>query len=359
MKQNEKIVKESERFFYIDSLRGIAALLVVFQHDFVPLLGGDSDHFFWRYVLDAGKMGVIWFFIISGFVIPYSLKEGEGALRNFAISRFLRLYPAYWLSMGCALLAMSIAGAVMPPTRLILANITMFQTALGIADLSPVYWTLFIELVFYIICASAFAVGLLGKIKFRLTMVIGMMVLAMLMGVARDVFNMRFPVALPLALSLMFFGSIWRDALVDHCAVAKKYATWVLALYCFAMPLTFYMAYRTDMGYGETWTRYACTYAFSIATFIFFTQKFRITGRFWVWTGAISYSVYLFHPLVIRMVAYWLTPFDFPVLLVAVIAVASTLLVAHLVYTLVEKRFINLGRTLQRRPVKPVAVTGP
>lgn len=358
MKQGVTATNQAERFGYIDSLRGIAALLVVFQHDFVPLLGGTQDNFWWHYVLDVGKVGVIWFFIISGFVIPFSLKEGEGALRNFAISRFLRLYPAYWLSIAGLLLVASLTSTLMPSMRQILGNLTMFQAALGIRDISPVYWTLFIELVFYLICAVAFAAGLLGKLKFRLMLVVGMMTLAMLMAWVRDVLNMKLPVALPLALSLMFFGSIWRDALVDHSATAKTYAKWILVMYCLAMPLTFYMAYRRDMGFGETWTRYACTYALAITTFLLLTCRYRITSRFWIWTGAISYSVYLFHPVVIRMVIYLLAPFGVPVIAVPFIAVAGTLLLAHLVYNLIEVRCINLGRILRKRTVKPVLLSG-
>jgi peptidoglycan/LPS O-acetylase OafA/YrhL len=68
-----------ERFGYIDSLRGIAALFVIYLHlaDWFlrnePNLGA-FDH--WSFValtdvIDIGKVGVIVFFAISGYVIPF------------------------------------------------------------------------------------------------------------------------------------------------------------------------------------------------------------------------------------------------------------------------------------------------
>ena len=54
-------------------------------------------------LFNAGRFGVALFFLISGFVIPFSFKEPRPLLR-FALSRFFRLYPAYWLSLMLALL---------------------------------------------------------------------------------------------------------------------------------------------------------------------------------------------------------------------------------------------------------------
>ncbi len=67
------------RFASLDALRGLAALLVVWQHSsesFVKLGSVAANgtllaDIAWN--VDFGRIGVICFFLISGFVIPSSL----------------------------------------------------------------------------------------------------------------------------------------------------------------------------------------------------------------------------------------------------------------------------------------------
>src|SRR4051794_26399249 len=47
---------------------------------------------------NAGLLGVALFFLVSGFVIPFSLDRGS--LSRFVIRRIFRLYPVYWLSLA-------------------------------------------------------------------------------------------------------------------------------------------------------------------------------------------------------------------------------------------------------------------
>jgi peptidoglycan/LPS O-acetylase OafA/YrhL len=106
-----------KRFGYIDAQRGLAAILVIWLHatDAFKQLPtppvGDLLYAF-SAALDTGRVGVILFFAISGFVIPSSLRAignqtKADALRVFLIRRVFRLYPAYWLSVvGAALLGL-------------------------------------------------------------------------------------------------------------------------------------------------------------------------------------------------------------------------------------------------------------
>ena len=91
------------RIEHLDAMRGIAALLVVVQHG----LERTTQYFDAPWiVLDAvnlGRFGVVLFFLISGFVIPFSFR-GDQPIRNFAISRTFRLLPALWLSVALLLL---------------------------------------------------------------------------------------------------------------------------------------------------------------------------------------------------------------------------------------------------------------
>ena len=92
----------ANRFAALDALRGIAALLVVWQHTseyFInqPGMPPDGSGMLELFkAIDPGRIGVICFFLISGFIIPSSLRSnGNAPLTEFSIKRFFRLYPAY------------------------------------------------------------------------------------------------------------------------------------------------------------------------------------------------------------------------------------------------------------------------
>ena len=85
------------RLGWLDVLRGLAALAVVFDHLSYYLLQHVRAivyHYF-----DTGKYGVFVFFIISGYIVPASL-ERKGSVRTFWVSRVFRLYPLYLLAVG-------------------------------------------------------------------------------------------------------------------------------------------------------------------------------------------------------------------------------------------------------------------
>ncbi|MBB4891968.1 peptidoglycan/LPS O-acetylase OafA/YrhL [Streptomyces olivoverticillatus] len=141
----------------------MAALMVVVFH-YVALRGGwgqdpanvfPNAHLVARY----GFLGVEVFFLISGFVICMS--TWGRSLGDFVVSRACRIYPAYWVAIFLT------AGVVTlwPQVRsvknwdVVLTNLTMLQQGLGVWDVDGVYWTLFIELKFYVLFAIVVATG--------------------------------------------------------------------------------------------------------------------------------------------------------------------------------------------------------
>src|ERR1700749_160316 len=72
----------------IDLLRFVCALLVVFTHFLLPLGGYEG----WA---SGGTAGVEVFFIISGFIIPYTAEYRTPFA--FVRSRVVRLIPGVWI----------------------------------------------------------------------------------------------------------------------------------------------------------------------------------------------------------------------------------------------------------------------
>ena len=94
-------VDRTTRIAFLEAVRGVAASAVLVQH----LVAGEFPAYrdWTRHHLDLGRVGVVAFFLVSGYVIPLSL-SGQ-TLRTFAVRRFFRLYPVYWVALPLYALA--------------------------------------------------------------------------------------------------------------------------------------------------------------------------------------------------------------------------------------------------------------
>lgn len=144
------------RFAFIDALRGIAAVSVSLFHIF-PFAGMDDFP-----VVKHGWLGVPVFFVISGFVICYTLRDAVVTWRyagNYALRRSIRLDPPYWT---CILLMLSVRALLQsvlatpsdslafPGWKSLLSHAFYLQRFFGFSDISGGFWSLCIEVQFYL-----------------------------------------------------------------------------------------------------------------------------------------------------------------------------------------------------------------
>lgn len=278
------------RFQQIDVLRGLAALTVVFSH-IIPYWNrylGDV----WVIVPGAfGYYAVNLFFIISGMVIFMTLDKCN-SVAEFALLRFSRLYPAYWTT----LLLSTLIGVVIFGNAFWLGgfvvNGTMFQEFLGYGNLDNVYWSLTVELAFYLNAAWLFALGFHKKI---LTVV-----------------------SVWLCLS-----GVWAITDVDHGGTVRDWISLLMALeYApyFVIGILFYHGRGRRWRLSEfgllaaslaveyliaSWEGLAVAVASSLLVLAATLGLLRVfTCRFTLWLGTISYSLYLIH----RNIAYNMLP---------------------------------------------------
>ena len=148
----------------LDALRGLAAVAVMLFH-YTGHYGKEVGHLDPPlFELALGNYGVQLFFMISGFVIFMTLEKTRTAM-DFVVSRFSRLYPAYWTSLAISALfiyTIGIADQRLPLVDLA-ANVTMFQELLRYRHLDGAYWTLQVELLFYIQMLAWFLFGQLHR----------------------------------------------------------------------------------------------------------------------------------------------------------------------------------------------------
>lgn len=140
----------------LDSLRGLAVILVVLYH-YTTRYEEIYGHKKVDYLLDVsyGHYGVELFFMISGFVIFLSLNNISSP-KEFIIKRVIRLYPVYIVSVTITFLSVRIYSLTEREVTLFEAiiNLSMFQAYLpSIRHVDGAYWSLSVELSFYLLCA--------------------------------------------------------------------------------------------------------------------------------------------------------------------------------------------------------------
>lgn len=172
-------MRGNNRIDFANTLRGLAALSVVVSH----YLG-----VFWQYpaiigqyigapeldpashplpallawvpgisVFDWGAYGVALFFLISGFVIPFSLQKTNWL--GFCLQRFFRLVPTYIAGFSLTLLAFYISTRYFGSSwrfttpEILIHYLPGLRDLIGSRNIDTIVWTLEVEIKFYVLCA--------------------------------------------------------------------------------------------------------------------------------------------------------------------------------------------------------------
>jgi peptidoglycan/LPS O-acetylase OafA/YrhL len=321
---------------FLEAVRGLAAMIVVVQH--IAAAQYPAFEHFSRTYLDLGRVGVVAFFVVSGYVITLSLEHQ--APRTFLIRRFFRLFPLYWL----VLLAFLVAGWLVPETStveltavILGTNVLMVQGITPIATIIPVAWTLGIELVFY---AQAFVASLARRVVQSVWlgfMWLGLYAVAQVVGLVldRDVPSSPF---------MLLFTASLGHALYLRDQYKTRHWVGLLAAGSVVVPL---FAYLRD-GVDPEWPAlvYSVSFFGGLVLFgAFYLLAHRPVSRTLIWLGGISYGLYLVHPLVYRLINATTTVT--PLLSIAA-SVLITIAVAWVLHRYVELPFVALGRRLSK-----------
>jgi peptidoglycan/LPS O-acetylase OafA/YrhL len=142
-------IRPKPHLVQVDYVRAIASLGVTLFH-----IGGKTLP-----VLNYGWLGVEMFFLLSGFIICWSLpdKYSWRMIGKFISKRIIRIEPPYLVSVIMALFINLVwVKGEHPKLFDILCHIAYVNNFTGRPYLSPVYWTLGIEFQYYIFIALCF-----------------------------------------------------------------------------------------------------------------------------------------------------------------------------------------------------------
>ena len=328
------------RFHELDAFRGLAALWVVLFHflyrygQVLPQPGPPTPML---PLISSGTLPVFWFFVISGFVITWTI-ERSNTVKAFALSRFSRLYPTYW-----AALAITFTLGVLNPLpfqhytlRQLLVNLSMLQDYVHVPDVDGAYWSLAVELLFYAYMALFLWSGLIRRLPLIALLWAGLSVLAHLSAVLGHDVPWR----------------IQRFGLLQY-------------IHFFAAGIAFYQLWKERSPRLSTATLILCLIAIALAysrtetliCFAFFGLFFlAVRGRLgWIanpvtlWLGAISYALYVCHEFTGYRVITSLDAHGMPHFLSVALTIALVLALATLLTQCVEQPAMRAIRRAGRR----------
>jgi peptidoglycan/LPS O-acetylase OafA/YrhL len=393
------------RLAWLDALRGIAALCVVFDHLSYSVLQPVRDSVYQWF--DPGQYGVFVFFLVSGYIVPASL-ERKGSVRGFWVSRVFRLYPLYLFAVGAMIVLWasgigSLSGMDTNTVTASFADVFMLQSVLWAPTLPNVVWSLAYEMVFYLLLTALFLGGAHRRSsRYALVFAAAALALGRVLQPGSLSYDLFTPgVVVAITDSLILLGLVLALAGRGRpriAGAALAAATGLLVIMfnsgyaapwesfaIFALMFTGTMLYRAETG-AYPWRR-AFYVVILVSGFILVAAQLhsspqdenfaaiaktmnslelagltfavamlcrhRKVPRALAWLGLVSYSVYLLHPALIE--AYASVPFTqnqnfVPMeLLLAAAFVTVLLACCGLTHRFIEAPMQRLGRRVAAR----------
>lgn len=373
------------RLDHLDSIRGIASVIVLVDHvwsmnsevyrsahhQLSSAFSSFSD--FLLYCLakmeQGGRSAVILFFVLSGFVLAYSLKQKPLPYNGFAIKRVFRIYPAFIVVILISFLLHNLIGVrhlsesewvrdsvdAADTSGLMLLKTIFFWGTAGTHGLDGVDWSLVHEMRISLI----FPLLLIAVTRFRWLSVVALLAFSivcteanfLLEGIILTGFQeATLPGTLLDTSYFLVFFAAGACLSLEHTKVAElvsrlptlvKGLLFLFAAFAFLKtdadihaPIGCLIDYLRGMG-----ATILIALSLGVASF-----RTALQHRLSIWLGRISYSLYLVH-LPILYVAGQLA-FGWPVGLISVIVIVLSFVAAILLSEFVEFPSIEIGKRL-------------
>lgn len=355
---------KGEKLHFVDSIRGIAVLLVILVHasQYVTGLPPIANK-----LLAQGSRGVLLFYIASAFTLFLSLnnRKEENYLSYF-IRRFFRIAPLYFL----AILVYLVANGLGPrywlgdQIEVTVANIISHFFFLNgvnpywINSIIGVEWSVAVEMMFYLFVPLLFSkikslqqamvfLGVAVGFSFGMNLVFSNAELITDERLWADYLTIWFPHQLPIfALGITFFF-LWKEGSIKNSILQlfsnKKIMKVCLLMLCFSMVL---IEKNITFIFGVIFLFYSY--------YLFTKQPKVFVNNILGYVGKISYSVYLTHFLILKLTnSLFAGSLDgWPILKLIMIVSTSLLLtvcISAITYRCIELPGMGLGRAVIKR----------
>lgn len=358
----------NERIIFANLLRGIGALSVLISHyvgifwlahpEISTLMGVPEIKSFPKlpialsmlaeYCIVFGQFGVGAFFIVSGLVIPISLKNVSR--NDFLLRRSLRIYPVYIIGfcfVMFSLYSLSLyAGAAYKFSfGDILAHFGVITRGpLGVTRIDGISWTLEVEIYFYLIMC------VLGGFIFNFDAKRYVAAILLVAGVAAITMkNQGYLLGVQIGSTLMLILGIAYYSLINQRISLKEF--WIVqTTIAFLIPAVWFL------GAGQTKYTTHWVIGYLIAMAVFYTcYAFRNKikeNRLLLHLSDISYPLYVVHALFGYAIMYVLVDKGFGVYSAITAATLSAYLASLALHVFVEKPTMSwIKQSRARKPL--------
>lgn len=169
---------------WLDYGRLVAALWVVLDHycftGVTPKINASiTGYGALSWLASYGYAGLYFFFMTSGLVI--TLTAQKHSAHEFVVRRLVRIYPTFLVCMTLTALLTLNGPALLHVTPMrYLANLTVDPLAFGYRPVDAVYWTLVVELTFYLCFLLVILSGQMRRLQAIVTLWVALQLLSAL-----------------------------------------------------------------------------------------------------------------------------------------------------------------------------------
>lgn len=289
-------IPTSNRLESLDQLRGIAVLCVLLSHFSIAINNQFID--IQNRTINFGTIGVLIFFCVSGYVIPWSMrsKEGVTSVYGFWIRRIFRLYPIYLIAAFLGIFVLGDGPIIAMIKQKILEDpagyfLVFFSMTSHLTGQQTIFqgleWTLAYEMIFYFACTVFLVLRKYLSTVYSLVSIVGAVCLAVLLPEAIGNNNT--------IQKFFFFYLFFLVGLVLYLHKNGFISSKLFKALSSALVLT--MCARSYIWYFYWGINYL-TLAFIPAVYCFYSVLFGrivIKSKFLALVGVVSYSIYLTH----------------------------------------------------------------
>jgi peptidoglycan/LPS O-acetylase OafA/YrhL len=303
----------------LDILRGIAIISVLIAHTWPASLPAPRS-----LILLFGQFGVILFFFLSGFLMNRTYAE-HPRLGPFVIRRLFRILPMYWASI--LLIFATERGWTL---RDVMANAIFATGPLNVIRMSGVYWTLYIEVLFYATVPLVFLAGR-RAIQFGPYVAIGLFGTLWAFGVRTGV--------APHYLAYCYLGlqfGAWQRKVISSGVLVSSVATVTAAASILPFVSPFPDIVSQFLGLAPP----VC------AVLLYVAIRVAVRARLIEFFGHISYSLYLLHIIVISEIGNLLISDGYSRWMVAAACIGISTVFSTITFVLIERPAIGVGRQI-------------
>ncbi|MEO5684466.1 MAG: acyltransferase [Chitinophagaceae bacterium] len=352
----------------LDGLRGMAILLVLSFH----YINNELIHSTGRLgkvlakLTSFGWVGVDLFFVLSGFLIGSILIRNTGSSRYFSsfyLRRMVRIIPNYYLLLLIFLVILSVpffkdnyflTGNNVIPQWSYFAMLHNFYMAylenMGNTALS-VTWSIGIEEQFYIVFPL---VVYFVNYKWLPVILVAAIVAACFLRMGYKSWIPAY-VLLPCRMDALSFGALvaWLNHYHDLQVLVKKYFRLLIAVIAADMAACMYLYLKyEDLGPVKN-SLFAIVFAIMLVFALTLKESWYgkiLRSNILVRIGTISYSLYLFHYLILGLFHHMIGNkqgvgiYNTTDLIIAVIAFIVSIIFSWVVFKFLETPMVNWGR---------------